>query len=146
VFLTDFKDELRSRGKTQKRTRCNHDWVLDLESDIVSCLLCFCIYPDFDPPYMQEQKLDRIIQLLMELKAQGEKMAGELDALTAQVTANTDAESSAITLLKNLHDLLVAAGTDPVKLAALTSTLKTSSDALAASIVANTPAAPAPAP
>jgi hypothetical protein len=66
-------------------------------------------------------------------------MANELDTLTAQVTANTDAEASAVQLLQNLHDLLVAAGTDPTKLAAITSTLKTSGDALAAAVVANTP-------
>ena len=67
-------------------------------------------------------------------------MAGELDALTAQVTANTDTEASAIVLLQNLHDLLIAAGTDPAKLTALADTLKTSKEALAAAIVANTPA------
>lgn len=67
-------------------------------------------------------------------------MAGELDALTAQVADNTSVEGSAVQLLQNLHDLLVQAGTDPTKLAALTTTLKTSRDALAAAIVANTPA------
>lgn len=68
-------------------------------------------------------------------------MAGELDALTVEVTANTDAEASAVILLGQLHDLLVAAGTDPAKLQALTTQLATSKDALAAAIVANTPAA-----
>jgi len=68
-------------------------------------------------------------------------MAGELDALTAEVTANTDAEASAVILLGQLHDLLVAAGTDPAKLQALTDQLSTSKDALAAAVVANTPAA-----
>lgn len=64
-----------------------------------------------------------------------------IDDLTAQVTANTDAEQSAIVLLGKLHDLLVAAGTDPTKLQAIKDTLKTSADALAAAVVANTPAA-----
>lgn len=68
-------------------------------------------------------------------------MAGELDTLTAEVTANTDAEASAVVLLQKLHDLLVAAGTDPAKLQALTDQLSASKDALAAAIVANTPAA-----
>src|SRR4051812_36736215 len=45
----------------------------------------------------------------------------ELDDLAAEVAANTDAEQSAVVLLGNLHDLLVAAGTDATKLAALTS-------------------------
>ena len=40
-------------------------------------------------------------------------MSQELDDLTAEVTANTDAEASAALLLGQLHDLLVAAGTDP---------------------------------
>lgn len=63
-----------------------------------------------------------------------------LDDLTTQVAANTDAEQSAILLLNKLHDLLVAAGTDPAKLKALADQLSSSKDALAAAIVANTPA------
>ena len=69
------------------------------------------------------------------------KVSQQLDTLTAQVTANTSAEQSAITLLNNLHQLLVDAGTDPAKLGALADTLKSSGDALAAAVVANTPAA-----
>jgi hypothetical protein len=71
------------------------------------------------------------------------QMAGELDALTAQVAANTDAEQSAITLLTSLHQLLadaIASG-DPAKLTALRDQLATSKDALAAAVVANTPVA-----
>lgn len=67
-------------------------------------------------------------------------MSAQLDSLTAQVTENTSVEASAIALLNNLHDMLVAAGTDPAKLSSLASTLKTSGDALAAAVVANTPA------
>lgn len=67
-----------------------------------------------------------------------------LDDLTAQVAANTTVEQSAITLIQGLAAQLAAAGTDPAKLAALTSSLKTSADALAAAITANTPHAPAP--
>lgn len=86
-------------------------------------------------------KLDQILQQLNVVIQKENTMAGELDALTAEVTANTDAEASAVILLGQLHDLLVAAGTDPAKLAALTTQLSTSKDALAAAIVANTPAA-----
>lgn len=92
----------------------------------------------------EDDKLDLILKKLDQIQRKEDIMAGELDALTTQVTANTDAEASAIQLLNNLHALLVAAGTDPAKLAALATTLKTSQDALAAAIVANTPAAPAP--
>ena len=87
------------------------------------------------------KKLDAILNLLQTIVQKENKMTGELDALTAEVTANTDAEASAVILLGQLHDLLVAAGTDPAKLQALTDQLSTSKDALAAAIVANTPAA-----
>lgn len=86
-------------------------------------------------------KLDEILSQLKVVIQKENKMAGELDALTAEVTANTDAEASAVILLGQLHDLLVAAGTDPAKLQALTTQLASSKDALAAAIVANTPAA-----
>jgi hypothetical protein len=69
------------------------------------------------------------------------EMANELTDLQAQVAANTDAEASAVVLLNKLHELLTAAGTDPAKLADLRNQLATSKDALAAAIVANTPAA-----
>lgn len=69
-------------------------------------------------------------------------MATNLDALTQSVAATTDAEQSAIVLLGQLHDLIVAAGTDQAKLADLASQLDTKKAALAAAIVANTPAAP----
>jgi hypothetical protein len=88
-----------------------------------------------------DKKLDQILELLKTVIQKENVMAGELDALTAEVTANTDAEASAVILLGQLHDLLVAAGTDPAKLASLTSQLAASKDALAAAIVANTPAA-----
>lgn len=71
-------------------------------------------------------------------------MAGELDALTAQVSKNTDVTNSALTLIQGLKAALDAAGTDPVKLAALSAQLQQSDDALAAAVAANTPAAPTP--
>jgi len=88
-----------------------------------------------------DSKLDAILGKLNVVIQKENQMAGELDALTAEVTANTDTEASAVILLGNLHDLLVAAGTDPAKLASLTQQLATSKEALAAAIVANTPAA-----
>lgn len=95
----------------------------------------------FHSTHEVDEKFSLILDKLDKIQQKENVMAGELQALTDQVTANTDAEASAIQLLNNLHDLLVAAGTDPAKLAALATTLKTSQDALAASIVANTPAA-----
>ncbi len=83
-----------------------------------------------------ERKLDRILFLLEEEMA-------DLTSLIAQVAENTTVEASAITLINGLAVQIAAAGTDPTKLAALQTQLKTSSDALAAAITANTPAAPA---
>jgi hypothetical protein len=98
------------------------------------------VYHHFPEDQGVLRRLDAIQAQLNRIEQKEMQMASELDALSAQVAANTDAEASAIVLLGNLHDLLVAAGTDPVKLAALTSTLATSKDALAAAVVANTPA------
>ena len=72
-------------------------------------------------------------------------MSAELDALTAQVEANTTVEQSAIALIQGLASQITAAGTDPAKLSALTSQLTASATALASAIAANTVAAPTPA-
>ena len=86
-------------------------------------------------------KLDEIIIALKNVqKKENEEMA-DLTALTAQVKANTDAEASAIVLLNGLSDQLKAVANDPAAVAALADQLKTSSDKLAAAIVADTPAA-----
>ena len=67
-----------------------------------------------------------------------------LDDLTAQVAQNTTVEGSAVTLINNIAAALAAAiaSGNPAALQALQTQLKTSSDALAAAITANTPAAP----
>jgi hypothetical protein len=91
-----------------------------------------------------DHKLDRIISMLGEVIHKEVVMAGELDALTAQVTENTTLEGSAITLIQGIAQKLadaIAAG-NPAALTALQVQLKTSADALAAAITANTPASP----
>lgn len=78
-----------------------------------------------------------------------QKMADEtasLATLTAQVSADTDAENSAITLLGNLKTALDAAiassGQDNnAALQALSTTIGNNDAALAAAVVQNTPAA-----
>lgn len=87
-------------------------------------------------------KLDRVQNSLENLAIGDLIMSAELDAITIQVTANTDAEASAVILLANISQLLRDAGTDGAKLTALATNLETSRSALAAAIVANTPAAP----
>lgn len=70
-------------------------------------------------------------------------MAGELDQLAVDVQNNTDVEASAVIVLDQIKALLDAAGTDPVKLKALSDQLSTSRTGLAAAIARDTPP-PAP--
>lgn len=69
-------------------------------------------------------------------------MTTALEDLKTQVAANTSVTGSALVLIKGLADKLAAAGTDPAALAALAAELKTSDEALAAAVAANTVAAP----
>jgi len=62
----------------------------------------------------------------------------DLTALTAEVARNTEVDQSAITLLNGLAAQIEALKTDPVALQALADTMRGSSDALAAAVVANT--------
>ena len=65
-----------------------------------------------------------------------------LKGLADKVAASDDVMVSAKKLIDGFAARLAAAGTDPAKLQALQDSLKANSDALAASVVANTPAAP----
>lgn len=89
-----------------------------------------------------EQKVDTVLALQRATLSEQFLMATNLDTITQQVTETQDAEQAAIILLGQLHDLIVAAGTDQTKLNALAEQLRTNKEALAAAIVANTPSAP----
>jgi hypothetical protein len=67
-------------------------------------------------------------------------MSAEFDALKQQVSANTDAEASAVMLINGIATKL-AGNPSPQEVNALASQLKASADALGAAVVANTPAA-----
>ena len=82
-----------------------------------------------------------ILNALTNLKNEVQTMGSDLTALTAQVTANTTVEGSAVTALNGLAAQIASLKNDPVALQGLSDQLKTSSDALAQAIVANTPAA-----
>jgi hypothetical protein len=86
-------------------------------------------------------KLDLLLTKLTNVQSTEREIMADLTSLTAQVTANMNAESSAIQLITNIAAALKAAGTDPVAIAALQTQLETSRSALAAAVVANTPAA-----
>lgn len=66
----------------------------------------------------------------------------ELDALTAEVTRNTEVDQSAIALITGLAAKIETLKNDPVALQALADSMRGSTDQLAAAVVANTPAAP----
>ena len=88
------------------------------------------------------QRTERGLGAIQDQLTRMEKtMSQELDSLTVQVTRNTDVEASAVVLLKGLAQQIADLKTDPVKLQALSDSLKTSADALAEAVVANTPAA-----
>jgi hypothetical protein len=88
-----------------------------------------------------DRKLDQILSRLDAIQAKEDTIMAELDDLTAQVKANADVEASAVILINGIAARITAAGTDPAKLSALTASLKSSDDTLAAAVVANTPAA-----
>ena len=71
-------------------------------------------------------------------------MAADFTALEAQVKASTDVEQSAITLLGELHAMLInaQASGDPAQLQSVIDQLGASQAALASAITQNTPAAP----
>lgn len=73
-----------------------------------------------------------------------EYIMSALDDLTAQVAANRSVIDSALALINGIAARITAAGTDPAALAALTASLKSEDDALAAAVAANTPAASPP--
>lgn len=95
-----------------------------------------------EPERATLDKLDHIIALLAGIRRQEQIIMADLTEITAKVQATQDAEQSAIVLLQGLKGLLDAAGTDPVKLKALSDQLGTGADALAAAVVANTPTTP----
>jgi hypothetical protein len=86
------------------------------------------------------EKLDYIMLALKVVWRKEVEIMADLTGLTAQVKANTDAEASAVLLIQGLAAQITAAGTDPVALQKLSDDLKASADALAAAVVANTPA------
>jgi hypothetical protein len=86
--------------------------------------------------------LDAVIQRLDLME---KTIMAALDDLTAQVAANRSVSQSALILINGIADrITAAAGVDPAKLAALTTSLKTDDDTLAEAVKANTPAATTP--
>lgn len=91
-----------------------------------------------------EKKLDEVLagqnKIISLITTNQKIIMADLSELEARVAKDTEVDASAITLLNGLKSALDAAGTDPVKLKALSDQLGTNSTALAAAVVANTPA------
>ncbi len=86
-------------------------------------------------------KLDFILLNLKQLIKKETEMSQQLTDLQAAVAQEITVEQSAITLLNGLAAQLAAAGTDPAALQTLHDQILASSNALAAAVTANTPAA-----
>jgi len=86
-----------------------------------------------------------ILSLLTKGDSKMSTLIEAIAALQAEVAAETTVEQSAITLIKNIADQLSAVAGDPEAVMELVDQMKQSSEALAAAVLANTPAAP-PAP
>lgn len=87
-------------------------------------------------------KLDKVLSILQLLVKKGKEIVADLTELQQQVQENTQVEASAITLLNGLAQQIADLKDDPQALQALSDQLKSSGDALAAAIAANTPAQP----
>lgn len=101
-------------------------------------------FPDAQQGSEILKSLSEVKAALTTLNQRSLQMSQELDQLEQEVSRNTEVDQSAITLLTGLAAQIEALKTDPVKLQALADSLRGSSDALAAAVVANTPAQPAP--
>ncbi len=91
-----------------------------------------------------DRKLDLILTHLNLIQRGDAIVTQELEALSEQVARNTSVDQSAIELLAGLAAKIESMKDDPIKLQALASDMRASSDALAAAVLANTPAAPSP--
>ncbi len=89
------------------------------------------------------QKLDLILASLAQTKTEITQMAGELDTLEGDVSGQTTVIQSAVTLLQGLKaalDVAIASG-DMSRVAAVNAQIESNTQALAAAVQANTPAA-----
>jgi septal ring factor EnvC (AmiA/AmiB activator) len=89
-----------------------------------------------------ETDLARLVKVIGQPKKEGETLMADLSAITAAVTKNGDAVSSAVTLLQSLSAQLSAVATDPAAVQALADQINAEASNLANAVVANTPAAP----
>ncbi len=93
-------------------------------------------------------KLNRVLHLLRDLKKQGDLMSAEMDRLEKSVAAEGDVVTSVEVAMAGLSQQLkaaIAAGADPVKLTAMADEIDAFKSRMSAAVVANT-STPPPAP
>jgi hypothetical protein len=86
-----------------------------------------------------------LVNALVKLYSQGDKIMAMLDALTAAVAAESQVVDSAVVLLQGLKaqlDAAIASGTDPVAIQAISDAIGAQTTKLADAVAANTPATP----
>lgn len=83
-----------------------------------------------------------VVSLVRDIKRTLKLMAANLDRITSEVEQMGDAADSAVALLQRLAQLLRESATDPAAIEALADDLDAKGSALAAAVVANTPADP----
>lgn len=98
----------------------------------------------FSTLYYLDRRFDRLERLLGVVLNKERHILMDLTTIQNKVNDNGDVEASAIILLGQLSDLIRAGAQDPVKMQAIADKLDADKEALAAAIVANTPAAPTP--
>jgi chromosome segregation ATPase len=87
-------------------------------------------------------KLDAILNRLASIQKKEERIMASLDDIELAVTENTTLDGSIVEMVNGLAAQIEALKTDPVKLAALATSLRASSAAITAAILANTPVEP----
>lgn len=90
------------------------------------------------------QSLEHIHRLLHIILERTAHMSAVTDRLVASVAALTSAENSAITLLGQLSQLIRDNAEDPTALNKIADDIDANTTAIAAAVVANTPATPTP--
>jgi len=89
-----------------------------------------------------DKKLDRALLVLAQLFIGEIIMSQEMDALVAAVEVNTTVDQSVLTFLQGVSQQITDAAGDRAKSLALAATVKASTDAVTAALLANTPSAP----
>jgi hypothetical protein len=85
--------------------------------------------------------ISRLLKLTKLILTEKGQVMSALSDLQAAVARNGDVEASAVALIQGIAQQLKDAAGDPAALAALSASLTSQADALAAAVTANTPAA-----